>query len=72
MREHVLMRILSHRTKKGISTGSDGFISTTTLSFDVGLNTRNLRRILDEAVRAGSAERRYNGPGKPYSYRMKV
>ncbi|AOO60027.1 hypothetical protein AN237_26090 (plasmid) [Raoultella ornithinolytica] len=72
MREHVLMRILAQRTQKGLATGSDGFTSTATLSFDVGLNTRALRRVLDEAVRVGAAERRENGPGKPYSYRMRV
>lgn len=66
------MRILAQRTQKGLATGSDGFTSTATLSFDVGLNTRALRRVLDEAVRAGAAERRENGPGKPYSYRMRV
>ena len=71
-RNHVLMRVLARRTQRGIAAGGDGFTSTGMLSFDVGLNTRSLRRVLDEAVSAGAAERRDNGPGKPFSYRIKV
>ena len=67
----VLIEILTNRTEKNISTGGDGYISTATLSFDVGLNTRTIRRALDKAVETGLAERRYNGIGKPYSYRIK-
>ncbi|EEC0391074.1 ead/Ea22-like family protein [Salmonella enterica subsp. enterica serovar Hvittingfoss] len=44
----------------------------TMLAFDIGLNTRTLRRVLDAAVCAGAAERRDNGPGKPFSYRIRV
>lgn len=54
-----------------VTAGGDGFISTGTLSFDVGLNTRTIRRMLDSAVESGEAERRSNGPGKSYSYRIR-
>lgn len=67
----VLLSALSRRTLRSIEAGGDGFIPTSTLSFDVGLNTRTLRRVLDEAVQAGAAERQDNGPGKPYSYRFR-
>lgn len=67
----VLIAILAQRTANNITTGGDGYISTATLSFDVGLNTRTIRRALDEAVETGLAERRYNGIGKTYSYRIK-
>lgn len=66
----VLMEILTRRTAKNMAIGGDGYISTATLSFDVGLNTRTIRRALDGAVETGLAERRYNGIGKPYSYRI--
>lgn len=67
----LLIEILTGRTAKNMATGGDGYISTSTLSFDIGLNTRTIRRALDGAVETGLAERRYNGIGKPYSYRIK-
>lgn len=70
--EQRLMRILAQRTQRGLKAGSDGFTATTLLAFDIGLNTRTLRRVLDAAVCAGAAERRDNGPGKPFSYRIRV
>ncbi|QKT20787.1 hypothetical protein HPG84_24180 (plasmid) [Salmonella enterica] len=69
--EQRLMRILAQRTQRGLKAGSDGFTTTTLLAFDIGLNTRTLRRVLDAAVCAGAAERRDNGPGKPFSYRIR-
>lgn len=66
----VLISALTRRTRKSIAAGGDGYIPTVTLSFDAGLNTRAIRRVLDEMVAAGSVERRSNGPGKPYSYRV--
>lgn len=66
----VLISALTRRTRKSITAGGDGYIPTVTLSFDAGLNTRAIRRVLDEMVAAGGVERRSNGPGKPYSYRV--
>jgi len=66
----VLLNSLKQRTGKSIAAGGDGYIPTVTLSFDAGLNTRAIRRVLDEMVAAGGVERRSNGPGKPYSYRI--
>lgn len=66
----VLISALTRRTRKSIAAGGDGYIPTVTLSFDAGLNTRAIRRVLDEMVAAGGVERRSNGPGKPYSYRV--
>lgn len=66
----VLISALTRRTRKSIAAGGDGYIPTVTLSFDAGLNTRAIRRVLDEMVVAGGVERRSNGPGKPYSYRI--
>lgn len=66
----VLISALTRRTRKSIAAGGDGYIPTVTLSFDAGLNTRAIRRVLDEMVAAGGVERRSNGPGKPYSYRI--
>lgn len=66
----VLISALTRRTRKSIAVGGDGYIPTVTLSFDAGLNTRAIRRVLDEMVAAGDVERRSNGPGKPYSYRI--
>lgn len=68
----VLISALARRTAKSIEAGGDGFIPTSTLSFDVGLNTRTIRKELDNAVSNGTVERADNGPGKPYSYRMQV
>lgn len=48
--EQRLMRILAQRTQRGLKAGSDGFTTTTLLAFDIGLNTRTLRRVLDAAV----------------------
>lgn len=67
----VLINTLARRTMASVNAGGDGFVSTGTLSFDVGLNTRAIRRVLDSAVESGEAERRSNGPGKPYSYRIR-
>ena len=66
----VLISALTRRSRKSIAAGGDGYIPTVTLSFDAGLNTRAIRRVLDEMVAAGGVERRSNGPGKPYSYRV--
>lgn len=68
--ETVLLGALTRRTSKSLAAGGDGFISTCTLSFDAGINTRAVRRVLDHAVETGQAERRDNGPGKSYSYRI--
>ncbi|MDU5552057.1 MAG: hypothetical protein E6051_20085 [Citrobacter freundii] len=70
-RNIVLINTLTRRTMANVTAGGDGFISTGTLSFDVGLNTRTIRRMLDSAVELGEAERRSNGPGKSYSYRIR-
>lgn len=67
----VLINTLTRRTMASVTAGGDGFISTGTLSFDIGLNTRTIRRMLDSAVESGEAERRSNGPGKAYSYRIR-
>ena len=66
----VLLGALTRRSHKSLAAGGDGYIATGTLSFDAGLNTRAVRRVLDHAVASGQAERRDNGPGKSYSYRI--
>lgn len=67
---NVLINSLTRRTHKSLTAGGDGYISTATLSFDAGVKTRAVRRVLDELVASGLAERRDNGPGKAYSYRI--
>ena len=66
----VLLSALTLRSHKSLAAGGDGYVATGTLSFDAGLNTRAVRRVLDHAVACGHAERRDNGPGKSYSYRI--
>lgn len=65
----VLLNALIRRTNRSLTVGGDGYVSTGTLSFDAGINTRSIRKILDHAVCAGEVARRDNGPGKPFSYR---
>lgn len=61
------------RSEQLRSKGQEGFVSVDVLRFDVGLNTRTLRRLLDAAVAAGDLERktstRRDGVNRNHQYR---
>lgn len=67
-----VMKALRQRSENHIRQGGDGFVSTAVLRFDVGLGTRPLRRVLDEAFTSGGLERREDGRGSGYSYRFSL
>ena len=62
-----VMKAVRRRSDASISQGGTGYVSTDVLRFDVGLNTRTLRRVLDEAVASGAMLRCAAGRG--YGYR---
>lgn len=64
-----VLRALTKRSDSSKALGGDGFVATRSLCFDVGLNTRTIRRVLDEGVTSGAIERRPTGRGNGYSYR---
>lgn len=61
---------LRARSAANKRAGGDGFVSTSTISLTVGLNTRTVRRVLDAGLQDGTLERRLTGFGTGYSYRL--
>ncbi|MDE9477052.1 hypothetical protein KKJ06_16660 [Xenorhabdus bovienii] len=68
---NAILSTLKNRSRNNLNNGGDGFISTDVLVFDVGLNTRTIRRELDRAVSDGQLERQRLVNGKSYKYRLR-
>jgi hypothetical protein len=66
----MVLEHLRRRSETSVKDGGDGFVDTSTLVFDVGLNTRTIRSELDAALQRGEVMRRSQGPGKSYLYRV--
>lgn len=47
----LLFEMIRKRSEKSFSDGGDGFVFASMLAFDVGLNSRIVKRMLDSAVR---------------------
>ncbi|SVM26867.1 hypothetical protein [Klebsiella pneumoniae] len=65
----LLLEKLRERTQ---SSGGDGFVLASMLVFDVGLNSRIIRQILDAAVKNGTLEKRVRGAGRAHKYRTNL
>lgn len=68
----LLLEKFRERTKSSLASGGDGFIFASMLVFDVGLNSRTIRKILDAAVKNGTLEKRVRGPGRAHKYRTNL
>jgi predicted ArsR family transcriptional regulator len=64
-----VLRFLQQRTESQVKQGNDGYVDTKMLAFDVGLNTRTVRGILESAVDEGLVTRKERGPGRAFKYR---
>ncbi|MFK9989480.1 hypothetical protein ACRFAI_29445 [Klebsiella pneumoniae] len=53
----LLLEKLRQRTQSSLASGGDGFVFASMLVFDVGLNARTIRQMLDVAVRNGTLEK---------------
>ncbi len=53
----LLLEKLRQRTQSSTASGGDGFVFASMLVFDVGLNARTIRQMLDVAVRNGTLEK---------------
>ncbi|UME18092.1 hypothetical protein JJ665_27720 (plasmid) [Klebsiella pneumoniae] len=60
---------LRQRTISSLANGGDGFVFASMLVFDVGLNSRTVRQILDKAVKHGELEKMERGAGRAHKYR---
>lgn len=69
LQRKTLLGFITQRSRVSLGRGGDGFVSTAKLCFDVGLNTRTLRRELDKAVIARQLSRRSDGAGRGYAYK---
>ncbi len=65
----LLLDKLQQRTKSSQASGGDGFVFASMLAFDVGLNTRTIRGILDAEVSRGVLEKKERGTGRAHKYR---
>ena len=65
----LLFEHLHQRSKNSLASGGDGFIFASMLAFDVGLNTRTIRGMLDSAVKDGILEKMERGIGRAHKYR---
>lgn len=65
----LLLDKLQQRTKSSLASGGDGFVFASMLAFDVGLNTRTIRGILDAEVSHGVLEKKERGTGRAHKYR---
>ncbi len=54
----LLLEKLRQRTQSSTASGGDGFVFASMLVFDVGLNARTIRQMLDVAVRNGTLEKK--------------
>lgn len=60
---------LRQRTQSSLASGGDGFVFASMLVFDVGLNSRTIRQMLDTAVKHGILEKMERGTGRAHKYR---
>lgn len=65
----LLFERLHQRSESSLASGGDGFIFASMLAFDVGLNTRTIRGMLDSAVKDGILEKMERGIGRAHKYR---
>lgn len=65
----LLFEMIRKRSEKSFSDGGDGFVFALMLAFDVGLNSRIVKRMLDSAVRTGLLEKADRGIGREHKYR---
>ncbi|CZZ88878.1 hypothetical protein ACVCCZ_003959 [Enterobacter hormaechei] len=65
----LLLERLRQRSESSLASGGDGFIFPSMLAFDIGLNTRTIREILNSAVRDGTLEKMERGVGRSHKYR---
>ncbi|HIH4738510.1 hypothetical protein ACU4EZ_25765 [Klebsiella pneumoniae] len=68
----LLLEKLRERTQSSLASGGDGFVLASMLVFDVGLNSRTIRKILDVAVNTGTIEKRERGAGRAHKYRTNL
>lgn len=68
----LLLEKLRERTQSSLASGGDGFVLASMLVFDVGLNSRTIRKILDVAVNTGTIEKRERGIGRAHKYRTNL
>ena len=68
----LLLEKLRQRTQSSLASGGDGFVFASMLVFDVGLNARTIRQMLDVAVRNGTLEKRERGMGRAHKYRTNL
>ncbi|KJL63026.1 hypothetical protein SS24_25670 [Enterobacter hormaechei subsp. steigerwaltii] len=64
-----LLERLRQRSESSLASGGDGFVFASMLAFDIGLNTRTIREILNNAVRSGALEKKERGAGRAHKYR---
>ena len=64
----LLLEKLRQRTQSSLASGGDGFVFASMLVFDVGLNARTIRQMLDVAVRNGTLEKSERGIGIANNY----
>lgn len=65
----LLFERLRQRSESSLASGGDGFIFASMLAFDIGLNTRTIRGMLDSAVKNGTLEKKERGTGRAHKYR---
>jgi len=65
----LLLEKIRERSQNSLASGGDGFVLASMLVFDVGLNSRIIRQILDAAVKNGTLEKRVRGTGRAHKYR---
>lgn len=68
----LLLEKLRERTQSSLASGGDGFVLASMLVFDVGLNSRTIRKILDVEVNSGTIEKRERGVGRAHKYRTSL
>lgn len=66
-----ILTSIQSRSRTSLASGNDGFVSSRSLEFDVGLNTKTIQRELDRLVLAGELEHRQERPRQPHYYRVK-
>ncbi|MEI9740435.1 hypothetical protein V5031_22060 [Enterobacter kobei] len=65
----LLFERLRQRSESSLASGGYGFIFASMLAFDIGLNTRTIRGMLDSAVKNGNLEKMERGAGRAHKYR---
>lgn len=64
-----VLESIRRRTESSISAGGDGYVETTMVSFDVGLNSKKVTKMLVEAMGRGLVEKKSRGPGRPSRFK---